>query len=68
MDKLLHKSYIRNRGGNDGSPISEKSVLFTLLGDCDVSVDRILIMDYLLSPPLVAYGKMMNLISLWTKY
>ena len=41
---------------------------FTLLGDCDVAVDRILIMDYLLSLPLLAYGKMMNLISLWTKY
>ncbi|MBA7630670.1 hypothetical protein ES703_38194 [subsurface metagenome] len=67
MNKLFHKGYIWNRGGKDGNPISEKSVLFTPLRNGDISVDRILIMDYLLPSPLLAYRNMMNLVCLWTK-
>ena len=55
MNEFFHKGYIRIRNSNRRNTIVEECILFPAPNDRNIAVNRILVMDYVLTAPLMFY-------------
>jgi hypothetical protein len=61
VNKILDRGNIWDRGGDGWDSIGEEGILFTSFRNCDVSIDRVFVMNDIQSSPLGSDGGLVNL-------